>query len=533
MTKNLRKNSKILSAFTITNHKILTSFLIILTIVTDPSFQQVTISKSSTIEATCIYSYDLQNRYSCELLNAVIQNPNDILLISGMHLPSHSDNDVQALIHTNASFAQFNGEALRKFVNLKFIDLRRVGINLINENAFEVCGHLEELHMGFNGFIEGLPQSMFRNCENLRIFWAPDLRILSLPDNLFGNGRNLEVFDMTTSPLRSFPDNLLQNMTNLRIFRISSNFVDFLHPNNLMNAAFLQQIDISWNNFSDTQEVMNLLNGHLGLKKLIINGNYFEIFDFSFLAQFQRLEELNIGGRPQMTSISWQFLPSSLISLTVNQVGENIPETAFESLQNLTFLRLTGFGITNLQKDTFKEQRNLEQLIIIFTNITTLHPQLFVSQSNLRVLFLVSNQIEDLPDGIFEPLVNLGLNESTRGLSMVINKIQRLSKNAFGHHPHLDYIDFAHNDINEIERGLFSRFSVNMSWVDFGFNRCISNMFWNVTNVDEIEAFQPCFDNFDGITTVPTTTPNGCEMIFRQIELFLIFFIGILICYFQ
>jgi hypothetical protein len=116
---------------------------------------------------------------------------------------------------------------------------------------------------------------------------------------------------------------------------------------------------------------------------------------------------------------------------------------------------------------------------------------------------------------------------------MFNNKIHRLSKSAFGHHPHLDYIDFAHNDIDEIERGLFSRFSPKMSRVDFAFNRCVSRMLFNVTNVDEIDAFQPCFDNFDGITTVPTTTPSGCGIKFRKIELFLMFVVNFLIYYFK
>lgn len=509
--------------------KSLSSILIFLALLPNPSAQFLTINNSSTIEATCSYGYDQQNRYSCELLNAVLRNPNDVLVISGTHLPRHSDIDVEALTHVGASFAQFNGEALRKFVNLKFIDLRRVGIITINENAFEVCGHLEELHMGFNGYIEGLPDGMLRSCENLRIFWAPDLRILSLPDNLFGVSRSLKVFDMSTSSLRSFPDNLLQNMTSLMIFRIPGNFVSYLHPNNFLNAANFEEINIASNNFSNTQEVMNILNGHLGLKRIIISNNYFEIFDFSFLTQFQRLEELSIGGHLQMSSNSWQLLPSSLVSLTVIQMGENIPHTAFERLQNLTFLSVTGKGITNLHQDTFRTLKNLVELQVILTNITTLHPQLFTSQASLRALILYSNQIEDLPGGVFEPLVNLGLNVSTRNLDLWNNKIQRLSKSAFGHHPHLDFIDFAHNDIDEIERGIFSRFSPIMFRVDFGFNRCISNAFWNVTNVDEIESFQPCFDNFDGITTMPTTTPNGCKLNYIKFELFLIGIVKILI----
>ncbi|XP_070508352.1 carboxypeptidase N subunit 2-like [Chironomus tepperi] len=511
---------------------ILASFLTILASLPHPSSQRHTINTSSTVQATCIYSYDHLNRYSCELNNAVLTDPTDILVINGTHMPRHSDIDVEALIHRNASFAQFNGEALRKFVNLKFIELRRVQIDVINPNAFEVCGRLEELHMGFNGFMQGVPPGMLRNCHNLRIFWAPNLRALSLPEDLFGNSRNLEVFDMLSSPLRSFPDNLLSNMTNLRTFRIFGNYVNFLHPNNFLNAVNLQEFDIAWNNFSDTQHVMDILHGHLGLKKIIINFNYFQIFDFSFLSQFQFLEELAIGGRPQVTSISWQFLPTSLTSLTVDEVGENIAENSLDRLNNLRILRLSGTGITSFHPDTFKELMNLEELRVVRSNLASLHPQLFVSQSNLRILTLNDNQIEELPDGVFVPLISLGRNESTQGLNLRVNKITRLPISVFGQHPHLTFLAFSHNSIDEIERGLFSRFNQSMTQVGFGFNRCISRSFWDVIDTDEIqEYFQQCFDNFDGITTVPTTTPNGCgkfgnfELIFMVFGVILMNFI--------
>jgi Leucine-rich repeat (LRR) protein len=309
-------------------------------------------------------------------------------------------------------------------------------------------------------------------------------------------------------------------MTNLKLFDIGSNEMSYLDPRIFLNSVNFEEINLFRNNFDDAQAIMNLLNGHLGMRRIFIHRNRFPMFSFDFFRQFGRLEELAVGELGNSTGIAWQALPATLTSLAAYDVGENIPENAFFQLQRLKFLDISGAGITVLQKDTFKEQRNLEWLFVMDTRIKTIHPELFVSQGNLRVLYFNWNEIEEIPAGALVPLVNLGFNASGLGLHFYSNKIQRLSSQSFGHHPYLNRIDFTFNQIMEIDRQIFSRLSPMIAYAGFWFNNCTSVDFWNATNLEDKDELQYCFNNYDGI---PTTTPNSGEKIFGKIEIVVIF----------
>lgn len=491
--------------------------------------QQELITKSNIIEAHCMFSYDTLNRYNCYLFNIRTQNPTDVLDIVGTHMLNHTDADVHGILHTNSIINRFNGEALTRFVNLKRIDLRGTFLQSISSTAFDVCEQLEELNIGANHQLLELPPRMLANCRNFKTFLATNSRFLTIPDDLFGSTTSLEVFNLAFSRLTLLSDNLLRNMPNLRTFYVRNNQLSHISPTNFFNAINLEDIDLFFNNFNNTQSVMNLLNGHFGLRRIIMNHNPFPMFSLSFFTQFRNLEELGIGGRNNLTGIEWQFLPNSLQILSVYSISEEIPENAFVGLPNLTYLDLSGYGITILQPNTFSPLTNLDRLDIMDTHLITLHPQQFNSQTKLRALHLSFNEIEELPAKVFAPLVNLGLNETTHGLFMIGNKLRRLSASSFGQHPHLNYIFLGNNEIYEIQRGLFSRFSPRPALIDLFDNKCIHRAFFNEENLDENELLEYCFNNFDGIIT---TTPSGAVNNFYKFHFFVIAFIGFSVFFF-
>jgi len=496
------------------------TIFIILSIFIHNSFQQVIVSRSTNVIATCAYSYDAQNRYACNLFGANITNLTDTLIITGTHLPGHTDANVAALTHISASFAQFNGEALRKFVNLRFVELRRAFIGAFKQNAFEVCGQLEELSLGLISGLRTFPSRLLANCGNLRIFTDFWGHYDSYPSDLFGATRNLEEFRSTLGRINHFPDNLLQNMENLRVFNIHSMGVVNLSPNNLRNSRNLQLFDISNNHFSDAQAVMNLLNGHIELRTINIAFNSFTMFSFDFFTQFRNLLRLTLFGSDPSTSNAWQSLPRSLTHLIYYEIGENIPANAFNNLVNLIDLQLTGRGITNLHSNTFAALSNLQVLSVEQTRLTTLNSAIFTNQVNLKELRLFNNQIQSLSVGVFAPLVNLTY------LDLFSNRVERLPGYSFGQHPNLNSIDFGYNQINEIQRGIFSQFAPNMILVNFNRNRCINFFIRNGTNLDEHTAFEGCFNNFDGITTTPS---DGVGEHSRKFKIIVIIFVGIVL----
>jgi len=459
---------------------------------TQQSSHQAIVNKSSIIPATCEYSYDSDNVYTCRLYVSGPVTSTDALEITGTHLDNHTDADVQAVVEF------FNGDVLRKFENLKSIIMLGGGLMEINPNAFDVCPKLEKLSLVGNE-LKTFPSGLLRNCVNLARFEVINMKVISVPENLFGMTRNLESFTLIGN-LTSLPERLLQNMEKLRYLNIGSNRLTELSSNFLINAPNLQEFTAHVNKFKTQTDITYALNGRTNLKVLRLQGNDFDNFDFRFFTQFQKLETLFIGssGGPQLTDISWQSLPSSLISLIVNGIGENIPKNSFNNLEKLEFLTMTGFGIEKLHKDTFKPLTKLNKLFIEGTTINSLPSGLFANQINLIRLEIEGSQI------------------------------YRLNGDSFGDHPQLQDISFAFNKINAIQRGIFSKFHPTLKYVDFWSNECTSENFYG-ENLDQDERLSKCFINWERLPDTPpiiTTTPSGCGKCFVKFEfLFIIIFI--------
>ncbi|XP_070508353.1 protein artichoke-like [Chironomus tepperi] len=488
-----------------------------------------------TVIGTCVYSYSIQNMYTCHLEQAVILNPTDVLQITGTHMLGHTDEHVHSVFYRNSTIAFFNGEILRKFINLRQIILADQGLRQIMPNAFEFCPNLTELLTGIDDQLTSLPPQMLRNCANLQSFQAFSHSLVDIPEDLFGSTTNLVEFSVSGNQLRTIPENLLVNMRNLRVFSIGTNQISQLSPNLLRNAPNLEEFLSTANGFVDQQVIMNVLTNQPNLRRLLLLNNNFTRFDFGFFARFQGLREVQIGSSrgPALTQISWTSLPIHLTSLRVDGIGEDIPGSAFNHLTNLTSLTLNGLGIRSLPSNIFTPLTRLQSLSITNTNIRVLPANLFASQTALNGLNLNNNQIEELPAGIFVPLVNLGALSSFQGIRIAFNNLRRLNINAFGQHPRLRYLDFFFNRINEIERGLFSRFHPHLDYGNFMANVCIDRTIFSGVNLDNDDRFTLCFNNWAGITTpaptttttesadsIPTTTPNGSGEIFRKFEIF-------------
>ncbi|XP_070508398.1 carboxypeptidase N subunit 2-like [Chironomus tepperi] len=489
--------------------------LINLTFLAILTFQLTSISQAATITATCIYSYDPNNTYTCDLHNTTGTSPTDLLEITGTHLTGRSDDDVNAVTCISGT-EYFNGEVFRKFRNLKSLYLSSRQLEGISSNAFDVCDNLEYLLLRIGFGYPALPAEMLKNCAKLKILYLDSNLLTELPENLFGPTSSLEELYINNNKLSVLPENLLKNMENLQIVHINDNY------------------------FAELDRLAKALDGHANLRILELQYNRFGNFDFKFFKQFQKLESLTIGSQTAyiLTQISWQSLPSSLTALTVHGVGEEIPENAFVNLVDLTSLEVNGRDIKTLKKDTFKALTKLESISVTNAGIKSLHAELFINNVNLVNLDFERNEIEELPGGIFTNLVNLGTGFRRNGLKFAWNNITRLNANSFGQHPMLGYLDFYRNQINEIERGIFSRFNTTIRMADFMGNVCIDEIYYNeITNLDADPKFLLCFNNWAGITTTttttttttqpsPTTTPGGAGHNFKRFEILGIIFVG-------
>ncbi|KAG4080132.1 hypothetical protein HA402_008203 [Bradysia odoriphaga] len=477
---------------------------------------QIIFAQNLTVDGLCIYYYD-SNRYTCDLHNAIISSPNQVLAISGDHLPGHNDLDVQTLIHRNVSISYFNGEVLRKFRNLKYLAMGAAGVSHINENAFDVCDNLDHIYIGFN-LLETFPPRMLQNCLNLRQFDASyNGYLTSIPEDIFGSTTSLEIFEVISASVLfgALPPNLLRNMTNLKEFIFRSNFIANVDRNLLANAVRLEKVDLSQNSISDSSVITNLLNGHGNLKSIRVLQNRFISFDLAFFAQFTELNDLQIGSDEliDVDFIGWKDLPSSLTSIYLSNIGHDIPGDAFSHLTRLESLGFTGRRITNLHEDTFKQLVHLNDLGIQSTGIRSIPSNVFVDQTNLTQLHLSYNAIEELPEGIFASLANIGFNRTALRGDLILsgNRIRRLNANSFGYHPYLQNFNLQFNEISEIEREIFDRFPNTMETVNLLYNNCTDTFFSYSSDLRNDERLQNCFNNWAGITT--TETPGSASSI--------------------
>ncbi len=487
------------------------------------SFSKQTDVQPKTIEGLCDYYYD-GYRYTCSLHNAVISSPDEVLVIVGNHLPEQTDSDVQVVIHRNVSISYFNGEILEKFINLEYLAIGAADLLQISENAFDVRGKLDHLYIGFNPLLRTLPPSMLQNCVKLRYLDLYYNGVTLIPEDLFGVTTNLEIFEAISNQLTSLPPNLLRNMINLKQFSIRSNSIANIDRNLLVYATNLQTVDLTNNPILDNSVITNLLNGHVNLKSIRIRSNSFTSFDFTFFSQFTQLNDIEIGSN-SLTGIDWNGLPTSLTSIYVSNIGEEIPADAFNHLTNLESLGFTGTGVTVLHENTFKQLVNLKSLSIQLTGIRTIPSKIFVNQANVTQLYLSYNNIEELPEGVFASLVNLGFNSSALGNNLVLsgNRIRRLNANSFGYHRYLKNLVLAFNEIAEIEREIFARFPNPMDTVDLTWNNCTDAFFWYESDLDSSSKLEDCFNNWAGITT--TVAPGAAFQFKAEFTLLLIPFI--------
>ncbi|KAG5678819.1 hypothetical protein PVAND_008453 [Polypedilum vanderplanki] len=486
---------------------------------------------SLEVNVQCTYEVSYKGLYTCILGRVNINSPNQILIITGNHLPGYSDEDVFACIPdfavTNNNFRFFNGEILRKFHNLKFLQIDSRKLEGFSFNAFTFCSQLQELEF-FGGNVTNIYPGLLEHCQNLDIFTASQAEVWSFPGQFFGNSQKLRKFTLTVSNMNTLPENLFQNSVNLWNVNLFGNEITTLPANLLSNSRNLVFINLSYNLISDPNVIENLLNGLLALEFINLRGNNFTNFNFGFFSQFSNLRNLSIGGRltTNFTNINWTSLPRSLRELNVLNIGESITGTAFFHLTNLRRLQVSGSNIRNFDPNTFSTLENLEILILSNCGLTTLHPQLFNNLRNVFHLSLYQNNIEELPPNIFASLENLGNGNfqfSRESLELGDNKIKELNSNSFGHHLHMTHFSINRNEVYKIEPGIFARNFPNLVLFSAFQNKCVSAFIQQ--KFDDNPYLEYCFANWLGITT---TTTDGSNEISKINFIIIGFFVAIL-----
>lgn len=206
----------------------------------------------------------------------------------------------------------------------------------------------------------------------------------------------------------------------------------------------------------------------------------------------------------------------NFVNISNSNIGFIIPEI-FTTFSNLLRVDLTRIGLTEIPlRESFKLGR-VELLEIMFNErLTTIHSYAFPGASNLRELqlgrnsisnihenaffglsrlqfiYLLGNRLHTLPINLFRPL------PIVETISLSENRITTIHGRQFFYNSRLIRIGIASNQLNAIERNFMEPIS-SLSSMNLSNNQCIdfAFIFHIFQNASIIEAFTPCYDNFD------------------------------------
>ncbi|KAL7043456.1 hypothetical protein ACKWTF_001514 [Chironomus riparius] len=222
-------------------------------------------------QLSCTY-YDKQYYgYAC---NLTITNPtglNNFKRISGRHLSGKTNNDVKYITSNSASFTTIVPSFICKtFKNLTSIELRSMGIQHVDENAFKDCHELQALDLYNNKIsridekafennqglatlylyqnqLSELPENVFLNQQNLITLWLDNNYFTSFPKKEFAPLNSLNNLDLRGNRIRNITDDSFENLKSIKYLYLQSTQIEELPKNVFRHLKSLSTLSLSYN----------------------------------------------------------------------------------------------------------------------------------------------------------------------------------------------------------------------------------------------------------------------------------------------
>lgn len=249
--------------------------------------------------------------YACELVDVNFVGKSEGFLIEGEHEDGLSDSDVLSVFATNSNISYVPEEILLKFVNLERLLMSQVAMEDI---ALKVC-QVYTITFYRNKLTKIYPRG-FENCTNLENLDLGDNRIESIPKEAFEGISNLQSLVIDNNPIKFIDPSAFEKLLNLRkLYSLN------IEVPEILPQFFSSFKKIEWIFFgsSSQRNVTRLLTG-----------------------TFKSLHELKY------------------LYVKGNSGDEmEIEEAAFEDLESLWSLDLSGNSIKRLNTDSFKGLSNL------------------------------------------------------------------------------------------------------------------------------------------------------------------------------
>lgn len=254
---------------------------------------------------TCEYS--VFRDYSCRL---TIFNPNgfdNFDKIEGAHMEDKTDKDVKEMdnyFYRNHTSTNIPSIICIQFENLERIELRYLGIQIIDKNSFKNCKNLSWLDLGDNA-ISTIPEDTFSSNTELKRIMLSFNQLTNLPDNLFKNQQNLEYLSLSANKLSNRLDNILNPLINLTNLVLSGNQITSLKVEWFSHLTKLKNLYLNTNQIEELPK--NMFSSLRELAVIEVARNYLTVIHADSFGDFRRPQWFDIQSN-QIFAVDEMFL---------------------------------------------------------------------------------------------------------------------------------------------------------------------------------------------------------------------------------
>ncbi|XP_025085211.1 toll-like receptor 6 [Pomacea canaliculata] len=257
-----------------------------------------------------------------------------------------------------------------------------------------------------------------------------------LHSDFFSNVTQLSSINLTGNGLSSIDQHAFRGLRNLTNITLDNNNLDFDSVRPVLNVSSLVRLQMC-NNYNATYIPENIfLEFSLPhLSDLVIAASDLRVLNMSVFKPLKKLVSLDVGDNDihsivpdSLQSLNNLFLNDNNIGKDFIQTCSNIKKSLFPMLRylrlrdsisvqmfdqcpKLSFLQLDDNNFSNVTDAKLQQLfHRIPMLTTVYlgnSRIKTITSDTFKGIPHVQELSLYSNAIEDLPDGVFDHLVNL------------------------------------------------------------------------------------------------------------------------------
>lgn len=301
------------------------------------------------------------------------------------------------LKHLNFSSNNFSSSpSFRGFSKLAVLDFSyNVLSGSIQDYGFDGLVQLRSLNLSFNSLTGSVPVNLPKSLEKLEV---SDNRLSGTIPEGIEDYQELTVIDLSDNQLNGSIPSSLGNLSKLENLLLSNNYLSGLIPESLSSIQTLSRFAANRNRF--TGEISPGITRYLNNLDLSFNNLAGSIP--GDLLSHVKLVYVDLSFNQLVGSIPQSISPGLVrLRLGSNKLTGPVPSTAFESLQNLTYLEMDNNSFTGHIPSAFGNLVSLNLLNLAMNEFTGKLPPSFGNLTHLQVIKLQQNKLTgEIPNDI-------------------------------------------------------------------------------------------------------------------------------------